>query len=160
MSFLKNLLKSIVSSEVKKEVDKRLGGEPWQQSGPAPQSVPQSAPISGDSWGPVMPDEPNQFNSGVTYTIYFQRLFSEHFPSYRLTCDYRPKGKDCSVFTFWEGERRALVVDVRTDRWQSDRLKWQCERQGVPYLRFYHDHKGWWNTKSYVIRRVGAALGC
>ena len=31
--------------------------------------------------------------------------------------------------------------------------------QGIPYIRFYYDHEGWWNTKSYVIRRTSEALG-
>ena len=132
---------------------------PAEQNPVETRETSSNGPTSGDSWGPVMPIEPNQYNSGVTYTIYFQRIFSEYFPTYRLTCDYRPQGNDCSVFTLWEGDRKALVAEIRSQNQQSNYLKDQCEAGGVPYLRFYHDHKGWWNTKSYVIRRVSAALG-
>ena len=131
---------------------------PAEQNPVETRETSSNGPTSGDSWGPDMPIEPNQYNSGVTYTVYFQRVFSENSPSYRLTCDYRPQGNDCSVFTFWEGDRKALVVEILSQNQQASRLKDQCEARGVPYLRFYHDHKGWWNTKSYVIRRVGAAL--
>ena len=27
-------------------------------------------------------------------------------------------------------------------------------RAGIPYLRFYYNHEGWWNTKEYVIQRM------
>ena len=33
----------------------------------------------GDSWGPVMPSEPNQFNSGLKPRDYFLKIFNEDF---------------------------------------------------------------------------------
>ena len=30
--------------------------------------------------------------------------------------------------------------------------------KGLPYLRFYFDHEGWWNTRAYVTKRVAEAL--
>ena len=31
-------------------------------------------------------------------------------------------------------------------------------KEGVPYLRFYKDHEGWWNARSYVVSRIEKAL--
>ena len=61
-------------------------------------------------------------------------------------------------FTFTQGGRKALVVEIMSESSASQKLKNQCAAEGVPYLRFYHDHPGWWNTRSYVVRRVTDAL--
>ena len=167
MSLLKKLIRSVISSEVRQEVQKQTGSEPWnqssrrrepwEQSAPKPRSASSSAP-SGESWGPDMPSEPNQFNSGLTYSRYFQKIFCENYPSYQLERDDRPYGRDTTVFTFWSGNCKALVVEIKSEKDASHRLRSECAGAGVPYLCFYHNHYGWWNTKSYVIKRVSAAL--
>ncbi|MBR6460134.1 MAG: hypothetical protein IKS49_08320, partial [Actinomycetaceae bacterium] len=54
---------------------------------------------------------------------------------------------------------KALVVELMSERSSAKMLRWRCENEGVPYLRFYYDHWGWWNEKSYVIERTAKALG-
>ena len=75
---------------------------------------------SGDSWGPNMPAEENQFS---------------------------------------QAGMKKLVVEVISDSSNPYKLMKDCHAQGIPYLRFYYDHDGWWNTKSYVTRRISKALG-
>ncbi len=41
----------------------------------------------------------------------------------------------------------------------AQRVRKACAAENVPYLRFYIDHDGWWNTRSYVTGRIRAALG-
>ena len=36
--------------------------------------------VCGDSWGPVMPSEPNQFNSGLNYKDYFEKSLKRNSP--------------------------------------------------------------------------------
>ena len=38
------------------------------------------------------------------------------------------------------------------------KIRRDCLRQGIPYLRYYYDHEGWWNTRAYVTQRTRAAL--
>ena len=42
---------------------------------------------------------------------------------------------------------------------EANKLRSACRAQGLPYVRFYYDHDGWWNTRSYVVSRTRAALG-
>ena len=42
---------------------------------------------------------------------------------------------------------------------EANKLRASCRAQGLPYVRFYYDHDGWWNTRSYVAGRTRAALG-
>ena len=113
---------------------------------------------SGDSWGPVMPAEPNQFNYGGTYLDYFTGIFQTEFPEYRVARKVGASAKPVTVFTFWDGDRKALVVELMPQSSAAKKLRRDCAQQGIPYLRYYYDHEGWWNTRSYVIRRTKAAL--
>jgi hypothetical protein len=45
-----------------------------------------------------------------------------------------------------------------SDGTQRYKLRNECRAQGIPYLRFYYDHDGWWNTRSYVTRRIAGQL--
>ena len=51
-----------------------------------------------------------------------------------------------------------VVVPILPDSSETKKLRRECQAQGVPYLRFYYDHEGWWNTRSYVTRRTRDAL--
>ena len=62
------------------------------------------------------------------------------------------------VYTFFEGERTALIVELLSRKSDSKKLRQSCRLQGIPYLRFYYDYDGWWNTRAYVDERVGKAL--
>jgi hypothetical protein len=127
------------------------------QASPAPQPAAADLGPSGESWGPIMPAEENQYNFGGTYIQYFEQIFRTEFSSYRLENAMTRDGKR-TVFTFWDGTRKALVVELLFSSSASAKLRQNCAAQGVPYLRFYYDHPGWWNTRSYVVKRVRNAL--
>ena len=114
---------------------------------------------SGDSWGPVMPNEPNQFNYNGSYLDYFTEIFQTEFPGYRVARKVGTGSKPVTVFTFWQGDTKALVVEIMPQSSAAKKLRRDCAQQGIPYLRYYYNHDGWWNTRSYVIRRTKAALG-
>ena len=136
------------------------------QSGSQPQSQPrpqQTAPAqrepspSGFSWGEEMPPEENQYNFTGPYTAYFEMIFREDFPGYRVD---RGQGSHprTMVYTLWMGVSKALVVEVMTQDSEAKKLRQDCAKAGIPYVRFYHDHDGWWNTRAYVVSRIRAAL--
>ena len=113
---------------------------------------------SGDSWGPVMPSEENQFNSGLRYQDYFTKVFTEGFPSYQIDKEDVRSGS-AMLFTFSQGGSKKLVVEVISRKSSPYKVRNDCRKQGVAYLRYYYDYDGWWNTRSYVIRRTSKALG-
>ena len=113
---------------------------------------------SGDSWGPDMPDEENQFNSGLGFKEYFTNIYNTEFTSYQID-KADPLNRNALIFTFSQGGSKKLVVEVISDRTSPYKYRNECRAQGIPYIRFYYDHEGWWNTKSYVIRRTSEALG-
>ena len=129
------------------------------ETGTAATIQPTERSESGDSWGPKMPDEPNQFNSGKPYDQYFYDVLAESFPTYRLTTEKIRKGR-ATLITLWVGmtEQKALVVELMSDGSSAESTRTACRKEGVPYLRFYYNHQGWWNTQSYVVRRVKEAL--
>ena len=113
---------------------------------------------SGDSWGPNMPAEENQFNSGLRYQDYFNKVFTEGFPSYQIEKEDVRNGS-AMLFTFSQAGSKKLVVEVISRKSSPYKVRNDCRKQGVAYLRYYYDYDGWWNTKSYVIRRTSKALG-
>ena len=177
MSIFKNIIKNILNTveQIKDEVEKPAAD---QNPYAAPQQDPYTPPAqtipngyvvpntsdrpsesvySGDSWGDTMPAAENQFNYLGPYQQYFETVFRENFPDFevvRQDCDNR----DASIFTFWKNEERALVVEVMSGTSKAQKVRKNCRANGVPYLRYYHNHYGWWNTKDYVIRRTRAAL--
>ena len=125
-----------------------------QASSPALQS---SEGEFGCSWGDVMPAEENQFNYSGSYDQYFYDVYVRNFPMYRLTTEKVRKGHGTTI-TFWNGTQRALVVDLMSQKSTSQVVQKECAKENVPYLRFYYNHPGWWNTKTYVINRTRNAL--
>ena len=113
---------------------------------------------SGDSWGPNMPSEENQFNSGLNYMDYFTKIFEEGFGAYQIDKQNLRDGK-AMLYTFSQAGVKKLVVEVISDRSNPYKYRKECRSQGIAYLRYYYDHDGWWNTKSYVTRRTANALG-
>ena len=148
-----------------------LFNEFWKDAGGSPvpadgSSQTQQAPVqqaaksgpSGFSWGPVMPDEENQFNFGGAYHDYFERIYRAEFPAYQLDKQFSPNGR-ATVFTFFKDGRKVLAVEVISEKSSPYKLRRSCQAEGVAYLRFYYDHDGWWNTRRYVVERTGKALG-
>lgn len=113
---------------------------------------------SGCSWGERMPAEPNQHNFPGSYTEYFESIFREELPQYTVTSEAVRSGTG-TVYTFLNGETKALVIELMSERCSAKALRKECQQAGVPYLRFYYDHDGWWNTRSYVVGRIKSALG-
>ena len=111
----------------------------------------------GFSWGPVMPAEENQYNYPGTYVEYFSHVFKEEFPGYNITYGQDPK-RYSTIFTFWSGAGKALVVELLPRSSETKMLRNACAAQNIPYLRFYYNHHGWWNTRAYVAQRTREAL--
>ena len=126
-------------------------------SGAAAQTAGSSSE-SGFSWGEEMPAEENQYNFNGTYVEYFDGIFKSEFPQYRIECESLRKGK-ITVFTFFSGDAKALVVELLSENSQAENTRFNCSREKIPYTRFYYNHHGWWNTRSYVIKRTKDALG-
>ena len=143
-----------------------------QTNAQAPQSAPAAAPqnvrparrwqtdspTSGFSWGEDMPAEENQYSFNGDYLAYFDMVFSQEFPQYRITRDSPKKGRN-TIYSFWQGERQVLIAELMSDRSEANKVRSACRERGIPYVRFYYDHDGWWNTRSYVATRTRAALG-
>lgn len=110
----------------------------------------------GDSWGPVMPSEPNQFNSGLKYKDYFEKIFKEEFSTYQIE-EFKVGWRDVGYNFIQDGQKK-LVVELMGDSTQRHKVRNDWRAQGIPYLRFYYDHDGWWNTRSYVTRRIAGQL--
>ena len=125
---------------------------------PVPESFGEETPI-GRSWGERMPNEPNQYNFPGTYLEYFQDIFNREFAAYRVARTRNPLSDKTMVFNFYDGFRPVLVVEVMSRRADLQKLRRDCARSGIPYLRFYYDYHGWWNARSYVVNRINAALG-
>ena len=162
-----NALKDLVETAAKEVKNAAQTQQDTQQkpaspasSGPSGKSFSSSAAFSGgpsgESWGEVMPAEENQFSFSGTYLEYFEGIFRSEFPEYRL--DIRSRGDRTTVFTFYDGARQALVVELLPSSSEAKAIRERCRKTGTPYLRYYYDHEGWWNTRSYVVKRTRAAL--
>lgn len=112
---------------------------------------------SGFSWGPEMPDEENQYNFKGTYKEYFESIFKSEFSEYYIESSDSNNGR-VTVFTFWSGSRKALVVELLSRKSSVYKLRCECQKADIPYLRYYYDYHGWWNTRAYVIQRTRTAL--
>ena len=163
-SFLSEKLSEIV--EQGKKADQELAS--LQQSSPSSVSEAASHTVSeaeqegevtipGNSWGPTMPLEENQFNFPGPYTAYFEKILGEDFPEYRLEKEMIPSGRGV-VYTLMDGERRAAVLEVLNSSSVRNKLRKACRMAGTPYVRLYHDHEGWWNTRAYVTERIRKAM--
>ena len=120
------------------------------------QPVRASSP-SGLSWGEEMPAEENQYSFNGSYVEYFKNIFNAEFSEYQITCE-EAKNYRATVFTFTKDGKKALVVELLSKSSDAKKLRRVCAEQGIPYLRYYHDYHGWWNTRSYVTERTRKAL--
>ena len=115
---------------------------------------------SGWWGGEEPPAEENLFTFAGTPAQYFEKIFAEDFPGYRVEKSAGWGGFERStIYTFYEGDRKALVTEVVPDSSEAQKLREKCAKEGVPYLRYYVGHEGWWNTRSYVVERTRKALG-
>ncbi|MBQ1371730.1 MAG: hypothetical protein IIY70_02245 [Oscillospiraceae bacterium] len=123
-----------------------------------PALAEEPTPI-GRSWGKRMPEEPNQYNYPGTYHEYFEALFREEFRFYTFTREENPKSRHTTSYTFYEAGRKILVVELLAQGSDVYLLRERCKQEGIPYLRFYYNHEGWWNARSYVVNRMKHAIG-
>ncbi|MBQ6680444.1 MAG: hypothetical protein IJM76_10590 [Lachnospiraceae bacterium] len=152
VDFLKGLV-----NEVKEKAADELSQDRREERS-MPENEGNADAVSGDSWGDVMPPEENQYSFNGSYVEYFDKVFREEFPSYRIEHAPAPKGRRATIFTFYNAQGKALVVELMSENSVARMLRQECAAENIPYLRFYYDHQGWWNTRSYVVRRTLAAL--
>lgn len=112
---------------------------------------------SGESWGPRMPQEENQYNYNGAWYNYFENIFRSDFPEYSFVREEK-YGMKRLVYTFTGARGTALVVELMSRTSSSKKLRENCQNQGIPYLRFYYDYDGWWNTRNYVVKRMRNAI--
>ena len=106
-----------------------------------------------------MPAEENMYNSGLAPAAYFEKIFAEDFPACIVNKEAGWGGFDRStIYRFYDGAAQKLVVELVPDNSSAVKLREKCAKEGVPYLRFYKDHEGWWNARSYVVSRIEKAL--
>ncbi|MBR6332144.1 MAG: hypothetical protein IKR78_03310 [Dehalococcoidales bacterium] len=121
-------------------------------------SYDDDRPKSGVSWGEEMPDEENQFNFNGKPHVYFKKIFDENFSGkYSIEAGFNTEYEGY-LFTFYSLSRKALVVELLKKKSGAKKLRRDTIDAGIPYLRYYTDVDGWWNTKSYVIDRTRKAL--
>ena len=124
---------------------------------PQPEQAAAPVPCSGPWGGDAPPVEENLFTFSGSYTEYFDRIFRAEFPEYEITQETLRDGR-AAVFTFTQNGRTALKVELLGQSSAAVKLRRDCAASGTPYLRYYYDHRGWWNTRSYVTERTRRAL--
>ena len=151
--FVNDLLKNVQNTQ-----------SPAQQPSPPPApSSPAASPRpvnntpSGFSWGEDMPSEDNQFNFNGSYQQYFENIFLTDFSDYEIRLSLAPYTR-MPCYTFIKNGRTALVVELFSEKSQACTIRNDCRKKLIPYLRYYIDHHGWWNTRQYVISRTKSAL--
>ena len=108
-----------------------------------------------------IPNEECQYNYSGSFEQYFENIFAADFPAYRTEKSYvnKPDCKKRVAYTFYNGAAKVLVVELMSESCEAKKFREDVKRSGVSYLRFYYDHEGWWNKRSYVTSRIRAILG-
>ena len=159
MSFLSKLFGGDKNAEkaAKDILNGLFNGNPDKTEKKEPQDRPEErVETPRDNGSDGIPAEENQFNFNGTYTEYFEKIFAEELPQYRYekTCINNRR----VVYTFFNGTSKMLVVELMSEKCSARKLRSDCEAEGTPYLRFYYDHEGWWNLRTYVAERLHNAL--
>ncbi len=155
---LLNDLADAIKQEAKKEEHPERKDQKLTVGGGSVTPIPEEdLGPSGFSWGPVMPDEENQFNYPGPYYEYFEKIYKEEFPEYRIEKTSAER-YPATIFHFFRGEQRVLTVEVISRKSDVKKLRRDCYIAGVKYLRYYYDYEGWWNTRAYVVKRTREAL--
>ncbi|MBQ7146580.1 MAG: hypothetical protein IJR95_07425 [Lachnospiraceae bacterium] len=121
------------------------------------QAADEEVTVPGQSWGPTMPAEENQYNFPGTPVQYFEKILAEDFPACRLEKE-EPADSKATVFTLWQGDQQAAVIELLNKNSVRNKLRRDCRQAGIPYARFYYDAPGWWNTRVYVKERITKAM--
>ena len=158
---VKDALNAVGKAAAEKKKEETTAAKPDTWNAPQAAQPAYDEPVwgpSGDSWGPVMPAEECQFNYNGSYWSYFEHIFREDFPTYHVEKEDVYGNNSALVYTFWQSAAKVLVVEVLPQSTSRQKLRRDSLRAGIPYLRFYYNHEGWWNTRSYVDRRIREAL--
>ncbi len=157
--FMKNAAKEVVETAEKLQKEKSVFvSQESAQKEKIDEAFVSPTVHAGDSWGKQMPAEENQFNYNGTYTEYFEHIFSEEFPSVQFTASQGMNAAN-PIYSFFSNGKKVLIVELKSESSSAQRFRIAAEKEGVPYLRFYYDHSGWWNTRSYVVGRMRKILG-
>ena len=153
-------IKENIPEEVLQSIKEAAGSEEAEPKAEAPayEAPRAAASESGLSWGEEMPAEENQYNYNGTYEQYFTEIFNTEFSDCEVTKEYVRDGRGI-CYTFTKDGRKALIVELMSRKSNAQKLRNTARKEGVPYLRYYIDYDGWWNTRSYVVGRTRAALG-
>ena len=160
LSGKKPTLDEVVDLFKEKEKPSAKPAQPTYYSRPEPAytaEMGEETPI-GRSWGERMPNEPNQYNFPGTYRAYFEDIFNREFAAYRTVRSENPRTSKVSSYTFFSGDKPVLVVELLSRSSDAYQIRNSCRKSGTPYLRFYYDYDGWWNARSYVVRRINEAI--
>ena len=151
LGFLKGVVEDAVGEAAKFAGEAKAPSETANQNGTA-----DNRSAVGSRYDSV-PAEENQYNFSGTWMQYFEKVLNEDWSEYEIR---QEEGSDrrCPLFVFYDGGKKALVIEMKTERSSAQRIKRQCAAEGVPYLRFYYDHEGWWNTRSYIRARISRTL--
>ena len=103
------------------------------------------------------PAEENSFTFNGPYQSYFEKIFREDFPGYRFEKDSSKTHR--TIYTFYGAAGKQLILEVMSEKSNAKSVRKAAAQQNIPYLRFYYDHEGWWNTRSYVVERIRKVLG-
>ena len=159
LSFLEKLVKEKEAQEAaKKKTEPAKPAQPAEPVKPAEPEYEEEDGPSGFSYGPKMPAEPNQYNFGGTYLDYFKTVYAEEFPTLRQEIAKSKYSSGVTEITLWDGARKALVVELLSQKCEVKALRKKCAEQNIPYVRFYYDYHGWWNTREYVVTRSKEAM--
>lgn len=162
MSLLSGLIKK-VKDEVEKKVDQLSDAVSSLKDQDAQQNSVDNAPSCGccsceeDSVYDSIPAEENQYNSGLSFLEYFDKVFKEEFPEYEIARKERLPGR-AFVYSFVINGKTALNAEIMSEKCSANMFRKECLKNGTPYVRFYFDHEGWWNTRAYVADRTRRAL--
>lgn len=153
--FFDDIVKSVQNNNKPAAPAQQAAQPQYGNAAPVQQAVNDSQ--SGFSWGPDMPDEENQFNSGLVYHEYFEKVYREEFSEYVVEKEL-PANRNACIFTFKKDGREVLKVEVISQKSSPYKVSNDCHAAGIGYTRFYHDHHGWWNTREYVKERTKNAI--
>ncbi len=158
---LSDVVDLLQGKDAQAEKPSRPAPAPAQNTWAAPSAQTDPVPEgpSGVSWGERMPNEPNQYNYYGTFWEYFEDIFHHEFAEYTVTRQENPRALSVYTYFFSKGDGKLLAVELLAKRNEVYKVRNDCRKQGIPYLRFYYDVDGWWNTRSYVTERIRKALG-
>ena len=158
MGFLSDLFKKVKEGidEAEKFVGVDVDGQTSsaQEYAPAPEQANSS---ETGSYYDRMPAEECQYNFNGTYVEYFAKIFREDFPEYEASYE-RASNRDAVIFTLKKDGATSLVCELLSENSVAKKVRADCKAAGIPYVRFYFNHEGWWNARSYVVDRIKSVL--